>query len=383
MKNKKNLLSLIIFILLLICYVTYDYASNKPITGTVISTAFSKKTSQSSGQMNQHQLYVKITSGDHKNQIVTVDNVVNDKTFDEYMAEKGSNVLLNIEENDNGSIKKAYIYELMRYKSLYVLIFSFILLLGILGGKKGVKSVFALFITGFVIIKILIPLIIKGYNPIVVSVILCIGVSIINLIVISGKNKKTLAAIIGTSCGVLIAAIIALVFSYKLKLTSFTDEELQMLVYISQNKNFNFRGLLFSGILMGALGAVMDISMSISSSVSEIKEKKPDISTKDLIQSAIKIGQDIMGTMSNTLILAYVGGSLYNLILVFSYNLPLYRILDQDIIASEILNSLAGSLGLLFTVPITAIAASFLCNISNLKQLKLQNCNGGSNKCKN
>lgn len=333
--------------------------------------------------MSQHQLYVKITSGDHKNQVVTVDNVVNDKTFDEYMAEKGSNVLLNIEENDNGSIKKAYIYELMRYKSLYILIFSFILLLGILGGKKGVKSVFALFITGFVILEILIPLIIKGYNPIIISVILCIGISIINLIVISGKNKKTLAAIIGTSCGVLIAALIAITLSYKLKLTSFTDDELQMLVYISQNKNFNFRGLLFSGILMGALGAVMDISISISSSVSEIKEKKPDISTKDLIESAMKIGQDIMGTMSNTLILAYVGGSLYNLILVFSYNLPLYRILDQDIIASEILNSLAGSLGLLFTVPITAVAAASLCNISNLKQLKLQNRNGGSNKCKN
>lgn len=376
MKNKKSLLTLIIFILLLICYVTYDYASNKPITGKVIGSAVNKKSSKNSGQMNQHQLYVKITSGDHKNKIVTVDNIVNDKTFDEYMAEKGSSVLLNIEENDDGSIKKAYIYELMRYKALYILIFSFVLLLGILGGKKGLKSVFALFITGFIIIKILIPLIVKGYNPIIVSVTLCIGISIISLIVISGKNKKTLAAIIGTSCGVLIAAIIALTFSYKLKLTGFTDEELQMLVYISQNKNFNFRGLLFSGILMGALGAVMDISMSIASSVNEIKDNKPDISTRDLISSAMKIGQDIMGTMANTLILAYVGGSLYNLILVFSYNLPLYRILNQDIIAAEILNSLAGSLGLLFTVPITAVTASLLCNTYNFKKLNSQNKKG-------
>lgn len=377
MNKKKKIVLIIFFLLLLIAYVSYDCIINKPITGKVISINSSKakstaKAKKKLSKMNQHQLSVKITSGDHKGEIVKVDNIVDDKTFDEYMVEKGSSVLLNIEENDNGTIKRAYIYEIIRYKSLYILIFSFILLLGILAGDKGLKSILALFVTGFVILKVLIPLIIKGYNPIYVSTILCIAISTISLIVISGKNKKTLAAIIGTCSGLLIAALIAITFSYKLKLTGFTDEQLQMLVYISQDKNFNFRGLLFSGILMGALGAVMDISMSISSSVSELKEKKPDMSTSELIKSAMKIGQDIMGTMANTLILAYVGGNLYNLILIQSYNLPLYRTLDQDIVAVEILNSLAGSLGLLFTVPITAVTAALLLNRTK-NQLRIKN----------
>ncbi|URZ16978.1 YibE/F family protein [Clostridium felsineum] len=368
MKIKKNTVIILFFLSLLIAYVTYDFAANKPISGKVIGTTIGNS-KKGVSKLNQHQLNVKITSGDHKGEVVTVDNIVNDKTFDEYMVEKNSNVLLNIEENENGTIKRVYIYEIVRYKALYILIFSFIFLLGVLAGEKGLKSILALLVTGFVILKVLIPLIVKGYNPIIVSIILCIAISTISLIVISGKNKKTLSAIIGTCSGLLIAAIIALVLSSKLKLTGFTDEQLQMLVYISQDKNFNFRGLLFSGILMGALGAVMDISMSIASSVSEIKEKKPDISTSALIKSAMKIGQDIMGTMANTLILAYVGGNLYNLILVFSYNLPLYRILDQDIIATEILNSLAGSLGLLFTVPITAVTAALLLNMNKENEL--------------
>lgn len=354
-------------ILVLVCFMLYNYFSTdgNNIQGKVISeNTVSGNSSSKSNSLAHNKVSVKITSGTHKNEIVQVDNLVNDKTYHENVVRKGDEVLLNIDENDNGTIKSANIYEVVRYNYLYLLIIVFIILLGIVGGTKGIKSIAALFLTGIVIIKILIPLILSGFNPILVSVVLCIGVSILNLLIISGKNKKTLAAIIGTIGGVIIAAMIALFMSSALRLTGLTDEELQMIIYASQNAAFDYRGLLFAGILMGALGAVMDISMSIASAVNEINSTST-ISTKELIKSGMNVGRDIMGTMANTLILAYVGGSMYTLMLVSTYNMSLNRILDQDVIASEVLKSLAGSIGLVFTIPITAVAAAVLLSKSD------------------
>ncbi|WP_010235799.1 YibE/F family protein [Clostridium arbusti] len=368
-KNKKNIIIGIIFFLIVAYFFVYKNfaigdADNQPVHGTVLSensnSSNSQKTNKDSISAEHDKVQVKITSGSHKGTVLSLDNLVNDKTFHETIARKGSEVLINVDENDDGSIKSAYIYEVVRYKYIYILSFVFVVLLVIIGGKKGLRSIAALLLTGIVILKVLIPLIVSGFNPIVVSIILCIGVSILNLLIISGKNKKTMAAIIGTVGGVLIAAIIGISMSTILRLTGLTDEELQMLVYISQDTSFDFRGLLFSGILMGALGAVMDVSISIASAVNEIKEKSKEISTKELIKSGMNVGRDIMGTMANTLILAYVGASMYILMLVSSYNLPLFRILDQDIIASEVLKSLAGSIGLVCTIPITAVAAAWL-----------------------
>lgn len=373
-KNRRNIIIGIVLILIAVCFFSYknlirNDEDNQPVHGKVLSessnASSSQKTNIDSNSIAHDKVQVKITSGSHKGAVLSLDNLVNDKTFHETIAHKGSEVLINIDENDDGSIKSAYIYEVVRYKYIYFLLFAFVVLLGIIGGKKGIKSIVALLLTGIVIIKILIPLIISGFNPIGVSIILCIGVSILNLLIISGKNKKTMAAIIGTVGGVLIAAIIGISMSTILRLTGLSDEELQMLVYISQNTSFDFRGLLFSGILMGALGAVMDVSMSIASAVNEIKENRIDISTRELIKSGMNVGRDIMGTMANTLILAYVGGSMYILMLVSSYNLPLSRILDQDVIASEVLKSLAGSIGLIFTIPVTALAAAWLFKEKN------------------
>ncbi|AJA47693.1 hypothetical protein CPAST_c16180 [Clostridium pasteurianum DSM 525 = ATCC 6013] len=368
-KNRRNVIIGIVIVLMAVVFLCFKNIAennndNAPVHGKVISESSedgnSEQKSNNTSGVQHGKVQVKITSGSHKGEVVTLDNLVNDKTFHESIAYKGSEVLINLDENDDGSIKSAYIYEIVRYKYIYILLAVFIILLAIIGGKKGIKSIVALVLTCIVILKILIPLIIKGYNPVTVSIVLCIGVSILSLLIISGKNKKTMAAIIGTIGGVLIAAIIGILMSTFLRLTGLSDEELQMLVYISQNTSFDFRGLLFSSILMGALGAVMDVSMSIASSINEIREKSENISTIELIKSGMNVGRDIMGTMANTLILAYVGGSMYILMLISSYNLPMFRILNQDVIASEILKSMAGSIGLTLTIPITAAAAAWL-----------------------
>ncbi|EPY2271829.1 YibE/F family protein [Clostridium sporogenes] len=311
-------------------------------------------------QLSRSKVKVKILNGKYKDKVIDMDNLVSDKTYHETYAKKGNEVLINIEEDNKDNIKKAYIYEVVRYKYLKGIIILFLVLLSLLGGMQGIRSVLALLITTYSVFKILIPLIMSGFNPILVSIIICIGVSILNLLIISGKNKKSLAAIIGTLGGVMVAGIIALISSNILEVIGLTDEEAQMLIYITGNPKFNFRGLLFSGILMGALGAVMDISMSIASSMKEVKINNPEISKKQLVKAGFNVGRDIMGTMANTLILAYAGGAMYTLLLISSYKLPFERMLNQDVMAAEIIQALCGSIGLIFTIPITTLAVSLI-----------------------
>lgn len=334
-----------------------QYIRNEAIHGKIIEL---ENNDGDKRQLSRSKVKVQILNGKYKNKVIDMDNLVSDKTYHETYAKKGNEVLINIEEDNKGNIKKSYIYEVVRYKYLKGIIILFLVLLSILGGMQGIRSVLALLITTYAVLKILIPLIMSGFNPILISIIICIGVSVLNLLIISGKNKKSFAAIIGTLGGVMVAGIIALISSNVIQVIGLTDEEAQMLIYITGNPKFNFRGLLFSGILMGALGAVMDISMSIASSMKEVKINNPNISKKQLVKAGFNVGRDIMGTMANTLILAYAGGAMYTLLLISSYQLPFERMLNQDVMAAEIIQALCGSIGLIFTIPITTLAVSLI-----------------------
>ena len=141
--------------------------------------------------------------------------------------------------------------------------------------------------------------------------------------------------------------------------------EAMMLAYIPQEVNFDFRSLLFSGIILGSLGAVMDVGMSISSAIEEIYNANSNITRKDLFTSGMNVGKDIMGTMTNTLILAYTGSSIPILLLFMAYETSMIKILNLDIIATEVIRSLAGSIGLVLTIPLTAFIASVLIKKDN------------------
>lgn len=192
------------------------------------------------------------------------------------------------------------------------------------------------------------------------SLIVCVVVTLFTFVIVGGINRKTFSAIIGTIGGVLIAGIVSVIFSRFANLTGLGFEEAQMLLNIPQEVELDFKGLLFAGIIIGALGAVMDVSMSISSSMFEIIQAKPDISDRQLIKSGMNVGKDIMGTMANTLILAYISTSIPLFLLYFAHNISTVKLINLDIVASEIIRSVAGSIGLFITVPITAFTCAKL-----------------------
>jgi uncharacterized membrane protein len=343
---------------------TEEMASSKAVRGKVLQVLESKEvesqhsTVETEYTWNTQILEILILEGEHEGEQVRAENIMDERVAHSIELKEKDRVLVYIEENERGDIAAVNVAGYSREVYLYLLVASFALLLIAVGAMKGVKSIITLSLTAGVVIKILLPLILAGYNPLVVSVVCCMFIITMTVIVIGGLSKKTFSAIAGTLGGVLFAGFIAFFVGTLIKLSGLGDDEAQMLVYIPQDISLDFRGLLFAAILIGTMGAVMDVGMSIASAMNEIEEQKPEITSRELIQSGMNIGRDIMGTMSNTLILAYTGSSLHLMLLMMAYNIPFLEIINQDMIATEVVRAIAGSMGLILSIPLTALVAA-------------------------
>jgi len=302
---------------------------------------------------------LRIDSGNYKGEVIEIQNTLSNNEVYDIVVKSGQRVVLMIDEYSNGEIE-VYIADFHRTNYLLYLVLVFIVLLLLIGRGKGFKAVISLAITLLSIIYILLPLMLKGVNPIPISILISVVVTIVTIFMVSGFNNKSYAAIIGTSVGVITAGLISYYIGNKANLTGLSAEEATMLMYIPQEVVFDFKNLLFAGIILGALGAVMDVGVSIASSIEEIHVANDKLSGKELFKKGMNVGRDVMGTMTNTLILAYAGSSIPLLLLFMAYETSFIKILNLDIIATEVVRSLSGSIGLLLTIPITAFVASYL-----------------------
>jgi len=301
---------------------------------------------------------VRVLEGEYKDREFIVENNLGGMEFLNIRVEKNDSVLLMLDET--GDTLRVNISSFARDKYIIYTVLLFIILLIAVGRIKGLKAVFTLTFTVILIWKYMLPSILKGSNPITVSVITSAAITVFTLIVIAGFNKKSYSAILGTIAGVTIAALIAFVVGNLAKLTGLTSDEAVMLMYLPGGIEFDFKGLLFAGIIIGTLGAVMDVSISISSSMDEVKKVNSEISRLSLIKSGMNVGKDIMGTMTNTLILAYTGASIPILLIFLSYDTALVEIINLDIISTEIIRAITGSIGIVLAIPLTALFASIL-----------------------
>ncbi|HAG07081.1 MAG TPA: YibE/F family protein [Peptococcaceae bacterium] len=304
---------------------------------------------------------VEILTGPLKGKKIEVPNATTGNPAYDLHFQPGDQVILWA-EMENGRLRDVFISDYARDRYTRYLAIAFILCLFVIGGRKGIKAVVTLGITGLAIAFVLLPLLLKGYNPIGVTVLVCAAVSALTFAVVGGINNKSIAAIIGTTGGVLVAGLLAFAAGTAARLTGFAEEEAAMLLYIPQETFFDFRGLLFAGIIIGALGAVMDVAMSIASAIEEVKKANPSAGRLTLVRAGMNVGKDVMGTMSNTLILAYTGSAIPMLLLFMAYQTPLLKVINLDLVATEIVRALAGSIGLIIAIPITALTAGFLIN---------------------
>lgn len=308
------------------------------------------------------EVTVEITDGDYIGEEFTTDYVLSydiEGKILAYELDEGDKVSVQIIEDESGNIS-ATVTDVVRANYIFVMFGLFLVSIVLVGGKKGVRAILALLLTIFLIYYIMIKGIFAGKDVIVMSIVTSMLTIIGTFLIIGdGINKKILTAAIGTLGGVLSAGIMALIFNNLAKMTGACEDAIQLSINMT-TINFNFREMLFAGIIISALGACMDVGMSIASSLDEIKMKNPDITWTELLKSGMNIGRDVIGTMTNTLILAYVGGSLTLILLFMACDMNIFEILNKETIAEQIISAIAGSMGVVYTVPITALAYSIL-----------------------
>ena len=259
------------------------------------------------------------------------------------------------------------VYNYNRVPLIIGLVVVFFAALAIIGGFQGVKAFVGLIYTVLCIFGIILPLALKGVPTIPLTCGIILITSMVCFYLIGGISKKTLSAALGCFMGVIIAAILAHVAAAIGGISIFQTDEAEALLLLKSNTSIQLRGLFISGILIGSMGAVMDIAMSIASALEEVHALNPERDMKQLFSSGINIGRDAMGTMANTLVLAYVGSALNMCVLIYSYGIGWRQLLCTDFVAIEVIRAIAGSIGIICCVPLVSAISAFLYTKNSTK----------------
>ena len=309
-------------------------------------------------RLGTQELEVRLLEGEHKGETVRAGNYLS--AYYNIDARVGTRLIARIAEDDNGEV---YIATFVNYDRGWVLggfLLLFALTLIVVGGKQGVKALFGLVFTMLALWLLLVPLLLRGAPPIPTTIGIVALTAAVSLAALTGYTRKTLCALLGCLGGVAAAGLLAALVGTLTPLNGFNMGEAEELVLRATDHGLTISGLLVCGVLISSLGAVMDVAMSISSACHELKTVHPALTAGELFRSGMNIGRDAMGTMANTLILAFAGSSLNMLLLFRAYDYPTLQIVNSDLMAIEIVQGVAGSIGIVLTVPLVAAVSAAL-----------------------
>ena len=358
-------LFIIIFLLLGIFIPSYAADDNKAIlpseTGIVESIKYEDAEDLNQGEQTTKQVVtVKVLTGNFKGTERMIDNMLTGNPAYDIQLSKGDKVVLHVEPtSDTVSTPDDvdfFIADIKRDNQIFIFTGIFFILLLFIGKKKGLTSIISIISTIALIFLMLMPMILNGFCPIASAVLTGILSTVITIYLVGGFNSKSSAAIIGTALSLIFAGGLSMLAIYFAHLTGFAGEE-NMFLYTAR-PDLSFTGILSASMIIGALGALMDTAVSIASTVNEIYETDRTLSIKQLFKSGMNVGRDIIGTMSNTLILVYLGSSLP--LVLLSSNIDMNKFFNLNQVATEILSALIGSIAILFCVPVTAVIAAYL-----------------------
>ena len=339
-------------------------------TGLVENIKYEDAQGLNQGEETTKQVVtVKVLTGKFKGTERLIDNMLTGNPAYDINLTKGDRVVLHIEPlNDTVSTPDdvdIFIADIQRDNQIYVFTAVFFALLLFIGKRKGGTSIVSIISTMCLIFFVLMPMILHGFCPIASAVLVGILSTIITIYLVGGFNSKSSSAIIGTAISLIFAGGFSMLAIYFAHLTGFAGEE-NMFLYTAR-PDLSFTGILAASMIIAALGALMDTAVSIASTVNEIYETDKTLTVKQLFNSGMNVGRDIIGTMSNTLILVYLGSSLP--LVLLSSNIDMNKFFNLNQVATEILSALIGSIAILFCVPITAIVAAYLIKKSSANKV--------------
>ena len=275
-------------------------------------------------------------------------------------AKEGSKLAVSINTVEEG-VYSVSVYNYSRDLWIWGFAGLFALVLFAVGGKQGLKALLSLGITVFCVMFLLVPLLVqRGWPPIPTTLAIVAYTSFITFVILGGIQAKTIAAALGTFGGVLLAGFLAWGACRIVHISGMNMDEAESLLLTAVDNGLKIRGLYICSILIASEGAVMDIAMSISSAVAELRAVNPTLAPQQLFRSGMNIGRDAMGTMANTLVLAYAGTSLNMMIFMYAYDVSYIQLLNTDFVAIEVIRGLAGSIGIVLTVPVVAAVSAWL-----------------------
>ena len=348
-------------------YIMYTSESSTYERG-VVTRILAEELSQEEGS-NRYRgvqtLKVAMKSGSLKGQEIEVKNELS--ATHNIATGVGQRLIIKVDASEG--LEPYYtVFNYDRTVGISMILVMFAVFMILVGGRKGVKSMIGLCFALFLIIDFLLPAVYQGWSPIGMGIICAFLIAVFSMLLLNGFSEKTFTAITATMAGVILAAVFYYIFSGILHLSGFNLEEAEELIIVQGATGLKVGQTLFTGILIASLGAVMDMTMSVASALFEMKEIHPEMYMTEVFRSGISIGQDMIGTMCETLILAFAGSSITALLVMIAYGAQFNQILSSDYVAIELIHSLTGSMAVILSVPITAgLSAFFTCNRQHCK----------------
>ena len=362
-RHKRHLIILLITVLFAVFLIRYNQIDRVGLYDTegktfekarVVDIVEDNET-ESGNQIGNQIVSLELLTGDYKGN--TVEAVSSSSYLYGAHCEVGMRVIAEVNESDDSLYVTVFSQD--RTWILYAIVFLFLVTLCIIGGRQGFNSAIALVFTFVCIVFLFLPMIYRGISPVLAAAAVAVLTTFVTMYLIGGLSSKSITSMIGTVAGVGISAVLAVVFGKIAGISGYNVSDIEQLEYVVQMTNVRIGELLYARILLSALGAVMDVAMSVASTISEIHFRNPQLSRKELFTSGIRVGKDMMGTMSNTLILAFTGSSINTLVFMYVYGYGIVQITNMYSIGIEIIQGIASTMGVILTVPIVSVISAW------------------------
>ena len=338
-------------------YATDTLSYQKGTVLGVVSQELSESPQKTGQLLGLQELTVQLSGGE----VVTIHNYLTDTH--NILLKEGDCAVICVDAPKNAEPYYT-VYQYDRTIGLAALLIMFFGLMLLVGGRKGFDALLALVFSGAFLVCVVLPMLYNGISPILVGFLTVLLLTLVTLALLHGVSKECLLGIGVTLLGELAACILFGVFSAALHLTGLQLGEAEDLLLITQNTGMKIRSLLFTGMMLAALGAVMDVAVSVLAALREVADAMSKPEPKALFDSGMRIGKNMLGTMSNTLIFAFAGGALTTMLVFFSYGVQFHQIFHSDYLALELAQGLCSTAAVILTVP----AASFVGGIAFARQ---------------
>lgn len=369
-----SLLAIVMMGVLMILPTGYEdaliYQGTERVRAEVVKTDESNIYNNGLIQSGEQDCEIKVLNGKFKGQTASAVNMLSGSLESDKIFQEGDIANVVISHKD-GKILSVTMSDHYRIDKEIILALIFVVLLIAFAGKNGLRAIYSFIITVLTIWKILVPAYLGGLNPLWVGIGITTFLTVVIIWLVYGFDKRTLAASGGSMLGVLVTCVMGIIFTDQFRIHGTVMDYSETLLYAGF-QNLNLTQIFMSSIFIGASGAMMDLSVDITSAVHEVVQKKPEIGWKEAVGSGMNVGRAAMGTMTTTLLLAYSGGYIALLMVFMAQGTPIDQIFNYKYVSSEILDTVVGSMGLVTVAPFTALVSGILLTRKSKQKISLK-----------